>query len=224
MPWRRLLWPGLTVLPAFAILLALGTWQWNRLVWKTEFLARIAASEAAPPVPLTTMPEPFSKVLTVGRFDHAREATLGVEVRGTTLGTRLIVPLLRDGAPPILVDRGWVPVERARPIARPEGEQRVVGYIRPREPAGLFSARDDPAGRRFYSLDPRVIGAALGLDNMLPDALVALGEDATGTLPSPARHLPRPANNHLGYVITWYGLALALLGVFAVWGARRLTN
>jgi surfeit locus 1 family protein len=36
--------------------------------------------------------------------------------------------------------------------------------------------------------------------------------------------MPRPANNHLGYAITWYGLAAALAGVFAVWARRRLKD
>jgi surfeit locus 1 family protein len=33
--------------------------------------------------------------------------------------------------------------------------------------------------------------------------------------------MPRPNNNHLGYAITWYGLAVALVGVFLVWARRR---
>ena len=29
-------------------------------------------------------------------------------------------------------------------------------------------------------------------------------------------------NNHLGYALTWFGLALALLGVFTVFAGQRL--
>ncbi|MES2712455.1 MAG: SURF1 family cytochrome oxidase biogenesis protein, partial [Pseudomonadota bacterium] len=110
---RRLLVPVLVVLPAFLILLGLGTWQWQRLAWKTELLATIAASEAGPAAPLGPVAVPFTKVAVVGRFDHARDAILGLELRGTLLGTRLLTPLLRDDAPPVLVDRGWVPLERS---------------------------------------------------------------------------------------------------------------
>ena len=218
--WRRLLAPTLAMLPMLAILLGLGTWQWQRMVWKTDLLARFAAAEAAPPLPLGATFEPWIRVVATGRFDHGREASFGVEVRGTVLGTHLIVPLLRDGAPPLLVDRGWVPLERTSTVDRPEGEQRVIGYLRPGDRAGWFAARDDTAGRRFYTLDPTVIGAALGLAEMAPEILVALGTGSA--LPVPARGLPRPANNHLGYVVTWYGLALSLLGVYLVWAWRRL--
>ncbi|MES2712454.1 MAG: SURF1 family cytochrome oxidase biogenesis protein [Pseudomonadota bacterium] len=86
----------------------------------------------------------------------------------------------------------------------------------------MFAATDDLAGRRFYSFDPVRIGQALGLPAVMPFGLVALSEAPPGTLPDPSRTLPRPNNNHLGYVITWYGLALALLVVFAIWGRRRM--
>lgn len=219
---RRLLTPALVVLPAFLLLLGLGTWQWQRLVWKTDLLAQMAAAEAGPAVPLGAAPPLFTKVAVTGRFDHAREVILGLELRGTVLGTRLVTPLLRPGAAPVLVDRGWVPLDRAVPVARPEGEVEVTGWVRPSEPGGLFAATDDLPGRRFYSFDPVKIGQALGLPAVAPFGLVALADAPPGALPDPSRTLPRPNNNHLGYVITWYGLALALVVVFAVWARRRL--
>jgi surfeit locus 1 family protein len=135
------------------------------------------------------------------------------------LGTHLLTPLLRDGAPPVLVNRGWVPVERAGPLARPEGEVTIEAWVHPGDRPGMFSATDDAVGRRFYTFDPPVIGAALGLPQVAPYGLVALGP--AGALPDPARTLPRPSNNHLGYAITWYGLALSLVGVLAAFALRR---
>ena len=38
----------------------------------------------------------------------------------------------------------------------------------------------------------------------------------------PARTLPRPANNHLSYAITWYGLATGLLVIFALYARKVL--
>ncbi|MGK7866425.1 SURF1 family protein [Falsiroseomonas sp. E2-1-a20] len=217
---RRLLLPALVALPVLGVLLFLGTWQVQRMHWKNGLLAEIAAAEAAPAVPLTPDPRPWTKVAATGRFDHAREALLGLEVRGAILGSHLLVPLLREDAPPLLVDRGWVPLESRAPIARPEGTVTVEGYVRPAESPGFFAATNDAAGRKFYSFVPAEIAAGLGLPQVAPFGLVALGP-ANG-LPDPARTLPRPTNSHLGYAITWYGLALSLLGVFAVWARRRL--
>lgn len=217
---RRLLVPLLATLSMLAVLVALGTWQVQRLHLKTQLLAEIAAAEASPAIPIPTVPQPWTKVSVTGRLDHGREALLGLEVRGPVLGSHLLVPLLRDAAPAILVDRGWVPLENRQPIVRPEGPVTLEAYVRPGESSGIFSATDDTAGRRFYSFVPAAIGAALGLPEVAPYGLVVLGP-ANG-LPDPARTLARPTNSHLGYAITWYGLALSLIGVFAVWARRRL--
>ena len=215
---RRLLVPGLTVAVMLAILLGLGTWQVYRLQWKTGVLARIAAAEQAPAVPLGPDPAPYTKVSVTGRFRYDLAAHFGAEVRdlksGPTMGTYQIVPLERDGAPPILVERGWVP--DAGRSDDPPGVVTLTGYVRPSEHAHWFSPVDDLADRRFYTLDTSVIGLSLGLAEPAPFMLIALGVD-TGAFPAPADQLPRPPNNHLSYAITWYGLAVALVAIFVVW-------
>ncbi len=221
MSLRRFLIPVLVMLPVLAVLLGLGTWQVQRLGAKNALLAEIAAGEAAPARPLgATPPAAWTKVAVTGRFDHEREVLLGLEVRGPILGARLVTPLIRDGAPPVLVDRGWVPADKSGVIVRPAGPVTLEAYARPGETAGMFSATDDPAGRRFYTFDPPLIARSLGLPAPEPFGLVALGPGPG--LPDPARTLPRPTNSHLGYAVTWYGLALSLLGVFAAWMRRRL--
>lgn len=223
MTFRRL-FPVLAALPVLAVLLGLGTWQVQRLHWKTELLATIDRAEAGPPLPLDAAARPFAKVVATGRFDHGREALLGIEVRGTTLGSHLVTPLLRDGAPPLLVDRGWVPLERDRAVTRPGGEVSVTGYVRPADERDWNSPRDDAAGRRFYVFDPAAIGRALDLPPPMPFGLVALAASGApaGELPAPPRRLPRPNNPHLGYAITWYGLAVSLVVVLVAFARRRM--
>jgi surfeit locus 1 family protein len=210
-----------------AVLCALGTWQVQRLRWKTDLLARIEASERTLPAPLGATAEPYARVVATGRFDHAREALLGVEVRGTTLGGHLLTPLLRPGHPPLLVDRGWVPFERDRPVDHPEGEVSVTGFVREADRRDWLSPKDDEAGRRFYTFDPQAIGAALRLpDAPAPFGLVALAPaaGAAPSLPAPARGLPRPTNPHLGYAITWYGLAVSLVAVLLAFARQRMKD
>ncbi len=76
------------------------------------------------------------------------------------------------------------------------------------------------AARQFYTLDPKAIGAALGVPDPAPFTLVALGPSTAETYPAPAQHLPRPPNNHLSYAITWYGLAVALVVIFGRLGSK----
>jgi len=224
---RRLLWPAVMTAAMLAVLLGLGTWQVERLHWKQALLARIALAEAAPPIQLPADPQPFTKVAATGHLRNDLSALYGAEVHDTSsgpqLGSRLIVPLERQGADPLLVDRGWVPSTRRQPISLPGGEVTVEGYVRPGDRPGFFAARDDPAERLFYTLDPAAIGMALGLRRVAPFVLVAMGPPPPEHWPAPAHHLPRPPNNHLSYAITWYGLAFSLMVIFVIWARKALS-
>jgi surfeit locus 1 family protein len=208
------------------VLIWLGTWQIYRLHWKEGILAQITAAEAAAPVPLGPDPAPYSKVSVTGRFRYDLAAQYGVEVRdtlaGPTIGSYQIVPLQRDGAPTLLVNRGWIPEKREKPLNDPSGQVTVTGYVRPGDKPTWFSPADDVATRRFYTFDPDAMARDLDIKDALPFAVVALGTTPINTYPVPADHLPRPPNNHLSYAITWYGLAAALVVVFAGWVRKAL--
>jgi len=203
--------------------MGLGVWQVQRLAWKTALLADIDRGEAAPAIPLPADPRPFTKVRVEGVLRQDLAALYGIEVRmtqaGPVLGAFLVNPLERPGSDPIIVDRGWVPTDAPRDTLPVPAA--IEGYIRPPEQPVRFGATDDPAARRFYALDPVAIGASLGLRQVAPYTLVALGSVPPGTYPEPAQALPRPANNHFIYALTWFGLAGALLAVFGVY-ARKL--
>ncbi|MEI6160352.1 MAG: SURF1 family protein [Roseococcus sp.] len=234
-PWERLILPSFLALPLLALLLGLGSWQVQRLAWKEGLLAELAAAQARPPIEAPTNPLPFAHVTANGRFRPGAEALLGLEVRGPVLGGSLIAVLDRPGAPPLLVERGWVPLEGGQ-ITRPEGEVTVTGYARFADRRSFLAARDDPAGRRFYSFDPRPIAQSLGVPEALPYALTSvvpappLGPSGLGSTPAPQRGpvpdaahgFPSPGNPHLGYAITWFGLALAWTAIFLLWASRRI--
>ena len=222
--WRRLLWPGLTTAAMIALTLALGVWQVQRLAWKTALLAEIDRGEAAPAIPLPANPRPFTKVLVSGTLRQDLGALYGIEVRttlsGPVLGAFLLNPLERPGADPIIVDRGWVPTgapHDATPVPA-----TVEGYIRAPEHPIRFAPADEPANRRFYTLDPAVIGAALGLREVAPFTLIALGTVPPGTVPEPAQALPRPPNNHFVYAVTWFGMAGVLVVMFGAYARSVL--
>lgn len=232
--YRRLLWPGITTAVTLLVLLSLGSWQVKRLFWKQGLLAQIAQAEAAAPIPLAQIDargtlSPFMKISVTGTFLPNETALYGAEVRdvtsGPAMGAQLIEPMREVNGKLILVDRGWVPLSRTGPLEQPMGEVTVSGYVRFGDTQHWFSAADDPSSRRFYTLNAYAIAAALGLSDIRPFVLVALAASPTPGLivdhwPDPARHLPRPPNNHLAYVITWYGLAIALLAIFTIWARK----
>lgn len=230
-PWPRLLLPGLSTLAMLAVLLFLGTWQVERLAWKQGLLDIIADAEQRPAISLPDNPPPFAKVRVEGVFDPSLSALYGAEVRSMggvgTGGGRQLGVLRREGAVPVLVDRGWVPVasmsasaDIVQPV--PAGPVVVEGYVRPADQPGMFTPDDDVVRSRFYTLDPRAIGPALGVDAIAPFVLVAMGPPPPQGYPEPASALPRPPNNHLVYAATWYGLAVVLLAIFVLYARKVL--
>ena len=223
--WRELALPGFLASLLVLLLVGLGVWQLHRLKWKLGILAEIAAAESRPGIPLSAHPGPYSKVAVPGRLRLGLAALYGDEVQDTAAGPvpggQLIVPLAPDKGPLILVDLGWVPLDQQRPAGLPRGPTLVNGFILPPRHPGLFSAPDDPAARRFYTLDPARIGAALGLAHVAPFTLIALGRRRPGVYPMPARHLPHPPNNHLEYALTWFGLAGVVIIEFAILARQR---
>lgn len=204
-----------------ALLLALGTWQLHRRDWKNALLADIDRGEASAPVPLSANPAPFTKVYAEGVLRDDLSAFYGSEVRvtlaGRLLGAHLLTPLERSGALPVIVDRGWVPTDRLRPVEPTTSLVRIEGYVRAPERASFLAPGNDLAARRFFALDPDAIGAGLGLPAVAPFTLVALGQVPPGVVPIPAYEMPRPPNNHLLYAFTWFGIAGALLAVFTAY-------
>lgn len=219
---RRLLIPTVSTLVMLSVLLGLGFWQLQRREWKADLLARIDSAERLPAVPMPASPVAFAKVSLQGRLRTDLQVLYGVDVRVETLGAHLIMPLERDGADTVLVDLGWVPMQRRDPLVLPTGA--IEGFVRPAEHAGTFSAKDDPEKRLFYTLDPGPIAAAFGISKVAPFVLVAVGEVPPGVFPDPVRTLPRPSDNHLQYALTWFGFALTLLIIFGLYARRILVQ
>jgi surfeit locus 1 family protein len=206
-----------------AVLIGLGVWQLERRAWKLGVLAQIDRAESGPAIPMPADPPPFAKVRATGTLRPDLQARYGSDVRdlpsGPVIGSFLIEPLERPGQDPLLVNLGWVPTGQS---VAPAGTA-VEGYIRTPGRPGPFSAPDDPAQHRFFTLDPAPIGASLGLPHVAPFVLVAMGPVTLGVFPQPAEALPRPPNDHLNYALTWFGLALALVVVFAAY-ARKVPH
>ncbi|GAB4132020.1 MAG: SURF1 family protein [Rhodothalassiaceae bacterium] len=218
---------ALIIIAAFAVLIALGIWQLERLAWKKDLLARIAAQQQGAIVDLPDrIGDPaaleWRRVRLRGHFDHDRELHL---VSGR--GYLVVTPLLRPDAEPVLVVRGFVTQAKLSPDARREGlvagEIELVGVVRLDEKPNAFLPANDPARNQWFHREAEAMAGAMGLAHAAPLFVTAI-EDAPGGWPKAVRvdgtALP---NNHLSYAITWFGLAAALLVILLIRlaGARR---
>jgi len=226
---------GLTIATAIslAILLALGTWQLQRLHWKQDLLTRIAALQVAPAQPLGLV---LDRVAKGGDADFTRvkancpglAAAPHLElysVRDGQAGSRLISACRVESSRyrSILVDRGFVidTVSARPPVdAQATAPVEVTGVLRVPEPGNSFTPPNTP--QRWFTRDALAMAAALKAPDPAP--LFLMAESATN--PEWKALVPAPipadiANRHLEYALTWYGLAAALLGVYAAMLFRR---
>jgi len=213
--------PLLFGLVGAAILVALGTWQVQRLVWKNDVLASIAESIAAEPQALPLAP------------NEAAHRYLPVRVSGVQVGRELLVlaSLKRIGAVyrvisayqtdgrRILVDRGIIKTgdaDKARAALGPD----LVGNLYWPDEVDSFTPAPDPKTGVWYARDIQAMAAAL---KTVPVLLVLRNKDAnSGVTPLPVDGASIP-NNHFSYAITWFGLAIAWLGMtgFFLWRIRQ---
>jgi surfeit locus 1 family protein len=126
----------------------------------------------------------------------------------------------------VIVNRGFVPQELKSPANRREGQTegvvRISGLFRAPERSNYFTPANDPAKSAWYRRDPADMARAFDLKNVAPFMLDATGEYRPGMLPQPNETKLTFTNNHLGYALTWYGLACTLIGVFAAFARQRL--
>lgn len=211
-------------LALFAGLVALGSWQLQRRVWKLDLIERVDARARAPAV---TAP-PRERWLQIGaesdEYRHLRASgsfvpdadTFVQAVTARGAGFWVLTPLrLADGSV-LLVNRGFVPPEARARVAPVAGPTTVTGLLRLTEPGGGFLRRNDPAADRWFSRDVPAIAAARGLADAAPyfvdadagTAAADAGRVAAGDAPVGGLTVIAFANNHLVYAITWYTLAL----------------
>lgn len=215
----------------FAGLVALGNWQLRRLAWKLDLIERVEQRLAAAPVaapgpvawPRLGRDDEYRRVVVEGVFRHDQE-TCTQAVTDLGPGCWVLTPLQTREGWWLLVNRGFVPPARRDPATRPAGQVNgvvaVSGLLRHSEPGGGFLRDNDPATGRWHSRDVAAIAAAQGL----PAAQVApYFVDAADTVadgPVGGLTVVRFRNHHLVYALTWYGLALMVVGA-AVVVARR---
>jgi surfeit locus 1 family protein len=224
-------WPTVATLLGLVVLIGLGTWQLDRLAWKRDLIALREAQLAAPSEPLPASAEDwrswdFRPVILHGEFRHDQEQLFGVAAIDGRLGHHVLTPLIRPDGTAVLVDRGWVPADRAHPAARREGQftgpVQVTGIARYRgdDRPGWFRPDNQPEQSLWYWYDRPALEAALGLE-LLPVVIAADATPNPGGLPLGGRTRTELPNNHLQYAITWYGLAAGLFVIWISFGLAR---
>jgi surfeit locus 1 family protein len=230
-----LLWPTAAMLITLAVLLGLGTWQVQRKAWKEGLLADIAVRTTTEPISLEEAVRrwragddtEYLRVRAAGRFRHDRERFYYAPSKEGA-GFHVYTPFETAAGPIVLVNRGFVPERAKDQVGRrdglPAGEVEVIGLLRAPGERGAFTPANDPKGNLWFWRDlAGMADSALGPEAGRVSPLFLDAEAQPGeTWPrGGVTRLDLP-NRHLEYALTWYGLALALIGVYSIFVIGRL--
>ena len=230
---RSLLWLSLAAVPAFLVLLGLGTWQVERRAWKLDLIAaRTAAFDAAPIALPDAIPDPdaldFRRVWVEGRFLHEREMHLIGRFYRDQPGYQIVTPLILADGSAVLVNRGFVPLDKVDPASRPAGQVagtvRVEGAVRRSERPGWLTPDNQPAKNVWFTPDLSQMAEWEGLSRVRPVFVEAGPAPNPGGLPIGGQTRIDLPNDHLQYAITWYSLALALAVIYGILCHRHLSG
>ncbi|MDZ4760575.1 MAG: SURF1 family protein [Alphaproteobacteria bacterium] len=217
--------PILTVfaIPLLTALVWLGVWQLQRAEWKAGLIADHKQAAEAIPV---SIEEAFCRgAVTLGavvKVDGASGPPLrmfGHNASGAA-GWRLFQAAPRcpgsDGSP--LVETGF---ERlaiggtigAPPAAAETPSTAVTVEVWPAK--SLLSAENNPALNQWHWFDPAPMAEALGVAAL--DTRYILAGRSSGI---PDYLIRTPPAGHIGYAVTWFGMAIGFLLIYAAFHAR----
>lgn len=220
---KRFIGPLIFGVVGCVILASLGMWQVQRLIWKEGILAEMDALLTGEPRALAAATEPsltrFTPVRVTGRTT-GEEIHVLTSTKGQGPGYRLISVFDIDGER-WLLDEGFI-LQADKDAARPPAELTVLGNVHLPDEVDGFTPAPDLGANIWYARDTAAMAAAL---NARDDALIIARQIEAGT----ARATPLPpdtssvSNNHLGYAVQWFGLAIvwALMTLYMLLRRRR---
>ncbi|XP_031574495.1 surfeit locus protein 1-like [Actinia tenebrosa] len=212
----------------------LGTWQVQRLSWKKSLIKDMENRTTMEPLSmpdriedLDTSSLQYRRIRLRGKFDHSYEfhvlpRSLNEETSSGGLGKKpktgahiFTAFVLSGSGERILVNRGWVPMDKIDPEKRKNGqiedEIELVAFIRKNEKRAPFAPKNNVANNRWHFRDVTTMAE---IANCLP---IQVDADAGSTLPDGpvgGQTQVRLRNEHLQYIFTWYALSAATAYMF----------
>ena len=208
-----------------AVLVSLGLWQVDRMGQKGEIIAGIEARIHHAPTPIPPAPTPeadrYRPVTVIGRFDGTEVHVLS-SIEGTGPGVRVIAAFETDDRRRILVDRGFLPQAAARDRSPAPGPEIAVrGNLDWPRDSDRFTPDPDLDRNLWFAREVAPIAAHLDTEPVMV-VLRQTTENRPAITPVPLDSAD-VRDDHLGYAITWFSLAVVWAGMTAalLWRMRR---
>jgi cytochrome oxidase assembly protein ShyY1 len=190
---------------------------------------RLAATPAPLPAPrewsaLTQEAHEFRRVTARLQFPSGKRAfvfsgasSLRPDIKSP--GYFVFVPAKLESGETVVVNVGFAPERQIPDLA---GAREITGYLRWPEKPSWFVGEHDAVGDVWSARSHVAMADVKRWGSVAP---FYIDQES----PVPPAGTPRPGpltvnlpNNHLGYALTWFGLALGLAAVFGIWLRKQI--
>ena len=219
--FRPKLIPLLAFSIALSILLSLSAWQIKRLNWKTNLIQQRVSMFEGEPKLLMQLKKPseyeFQKVFVKGKLLNDFEFYMPALSKNGNNGFHILVPIKVSSNKFLIYNTGWVPLLNKDPQVRKENivseEKSFLAVIRLPGRKGYFQPDNDPIKNFWFFVEPDLMEKQLKFDLEKTFYLEASENGPNGyPLGNQTRIYLR--NNHFQYALTWFFIAIGLIGVF----------
>lgn len=226
----RFSWLGVSIyLLLLSLLCSLGVWQLGRAEQKRQFLLQQKAAQDLPALNLTRDSVTdieivrYRQAMMSGHYDAAHQFLLDNQILDGKNGYLVLTPFILEGGGALLVNRGWLAASADRKqlptIDFTAMGSTVKGRINRFPSLGIKLQGVEIPGEgwpsRLQFVDVSHLSEKLGYP--LLDFQLELDTQADhGYRREWKTHTAISPEKHLGYAVQWFGLALALTGLF-IW-------
>lgn len=220
---RKIFFPILFGIAGCAVLIALGTWQVQRLAWKEDILANIDARLAEQPTAIDlTMTEDADEYRRVTVSGTPTGEELHVLVSGTAAGTgyRVVSKFVTDAGDAILIDQGLLALDNKDAPVLTEPTD-VTGTILWPDDKNNSTPEPDLSKNIWFARNVPDMAAHLDTTPIMVVVTQATPPDPRITpLPITSANIK---NDHLEYAITWFLLAIvwAIMSLYLIFRTRQ---
>lgn len=197
------------------ILLSLGTWQLERLRWKTEIINSINSQIALPAIEINEsiinniQDYNYRYIKLNGKFLYDKQITIYSKVFEGKVGRHLVVPFKTEFGN-FIINRGFVPENYIinKNKENIDNNISITGIVKFQQKINYFTPKNNLLKNDWYYINIDNLKRYLGIT--LNNFYIIEDNNEKERFPVGGQFNINIPNDHLQYSITWFSLAIAL--------------
>ena len=200
---------------AMIILLSLGTWQLERLRWKSHIISTINKQISLSPREINASVindiknYNYRRIKLEGSYIYNKNITIYSKVLNGKVGRHLIIPF-KTKFGYILINKGFIPKDYNIDVAFAENAKNISinGIVKFQQKINYFTPKNNLITNEWYYINIDEISKFLNIPLL---GFYLIEEDnPKERYPVGSQYNLKVPNDHLQYAITWFSLAIAL--------------